>query len=212
MNKIFYNLIKSAILIAVLPIVVHATPIDVTTNDDITFDWSGICFDCNSAIGEFGEPVTVFGSMVLNDYTFGDDLVDGNIVSFTYGGPSIHIDAFQINNLNQGLDDIYNVTGRIYEDLSFEIEFEFDHIFTYYHPLDVNHLQPFQNQYNVFVDYNLNGEWEFSVVGPGFPEQGPSDFGSGATLSATDVPEPSTLAIFALGMMGLASRKFKKKA
>lgn len=28
----------------------------------------------------------------------------------------------------------------------------------------------------------------------------------------TDVPEPSTLAIFALGMMGLASRRFKKKA
>ncbi len=27
-----------------------------------------------------------------------------------------------------------------------------------------------------------------------------------------DVPEPSTLAIFALGMMGLASRRFKKKA
>ncbi|MGL1958703.1 MAG: PEP-CTERM sorting domain-containing protein [Colwellia sp.] len=26
----------------------------------------------------------------------------------------------------------------------------------------------------------------------------------------TPVPEPSTLAIFALGMMGLASRRFKK--
>jgi len=29
------------------------------------------------------------------------------------------------------------------------------------------------------------------------------------TLSGTPVPEPSTLAIFALGMIGLASRKFK---
>ncbi|WP_259366372.1 MULTISPECIES: PEP-CTERM sorting domain-containing protein [unclassified Colwellia] len=28
----------------------------------------------------------------------------------------------------------------------------------------------------------------------------------------TDVPEPSTLAIFALGMMGLASRRFKKQS
>ena len=28
----------------------------------------------------------------------------------------------------------------------------------------------------------------------------------------TDVPEPSTLAIFALGIMGLASRKFKKQS
>ena len=30
--------------------------------------------------------------------------------------------------------------------------------------------------------------------------------------SAIDVPEPSTLAIFALGIMGLAARRFKKKA
>ena len=32
------------------------------------------------------------------------------------------------------------------------------------------------------------------------------------SYSATDVPEPSTLAIFALGLMGLASRRFMKKS
>jgi len=32
------------------------------------------------------------------------------------------------------------------------------------------------------------------------------------TASAQAVPEPSTLAIFALGLMGLASRRFKKQA
>jgi hypothetical protein len=31
-----------------------------------------------------------------------------------------------------------------------------------------------------------------------------------ATTSITSVPEPSTLAIFALSIMGLASRRFKK--
>lgn len=31
------------------------------------------------------------------------------------------------------------------------------------------------------------------------------------TLHYTEVPEPSTLAIFALGIMGLASRRFKKQ-
>ena len=28
---------------------------------------------------------------------------------------------------------------------------------------------------------------------------------------STEVPEPSTLAVFALGLMGLAARRFKKK-
>lgn len=32
------------------------------------------------------------------------------------------------------------------------------------------------------------------------------------TLESVSVPEPSTLAIFALGLMGLASRRFKKQA
>ena len=34
----------------------------------------------------------------------------------------------------------------------------------------------------------------------------------GFTYQIHDVPEPSTLAVFALGLMGLASRKFKKQA
>ena len=34
----------------------------------------------------------------------------------------------------------------------------------------------------------------------------------GPLTSVTDVPEPSTLAIFALGMIGLASRRFKKQS
>jgi hypothetical protein len=33
-----------------------------------------------------------------------------------------------------------------------------------------------------------------------------------ANWGATEVPEPSTLAIFALGLMGLASRRFKKQS
>lgn len=44
---------------------------------------------------------------------------------------------------------------------------------------------------------------------------GPSGFGLDAVsfnVTTTDVPEPSTLAIFALGIMGLASRRFKKQS
>jgi hypothetical protein len=50
------------------------------------------------------------------------------------------------------------------------------------------------------------------------PEGGPNaenDFGFykvNLYRSSVDVPEPSTLAIFALGMIGLASRRFKKQS
>lgn len=37
-------------------------------------------------------------------------------------------------------------------------------------------------------------------------------FGVSVSNSSTSVPEPSTLAIFALGIMGLASRRFKKQS
>ena len=39
-----------------------------------------------------------------------------------------------------------------------------------------------------------------------------ADPASAILVRATSVPEPSTLAIFALGIMGLASRRFKKQA
>ncbi|APE06508.1 hypothetical protein BM528_12635 [Alteromonas sp. RW2A1] len=38
------------------------------------------------------------------------------------------------------------------------------------------------------------------------------EFNLESSNNSTDVPEPSTLAIFALGLMGLASRKIKKQA
>jgi hypothetical protein len=63
---------------------------------------------------------------------------------------------------------------------------------------------------------------KFSEIGGG--NFGRSDFNAGASrysgsgrdqrgsmlVRSTNVPEPSTLAIFALGLIGLASRRFKK--
>ena len=49
-----------------------------------------------------------------------------------------------------------------------------------------------------------------------YPTAGSNDslsfFGANFQYQTTSVPEPSTLAIFALGVMGLAARRFKKKA
>ena len=51
-----------------------------------------------------------------------------------------------------------------------------------------------------------NGLWSFSDIN----NEGWYD--SLAVRASTQIPEPSTLAVFALGLMGLASRKFKKQA
>jgi hypothetical protein len=229
MNKIFSNLIKSMLLIASFSQVANA--------ELITFDWTAQCYDCNTqeigVITGIEDQVTVNGQVILQDYTFGDALLDSNIVSFSYSG-SLHIEPFTILNLNDGFDDIQNINGFINEDLSFDISFDFDKLFQYEIAVDSNgnpligeyseeefyslfdHTEIVESAYNIAVDYDISGDWSYSVSGFGIPEQ-VYDFGTGATIAlqsngVTDVPEPSTLAIFALGMMGLASRKFKKNA
>ncbi|MCJ8318134.1 MAG: PEP-CTERM sorting domain-containing protein [Colwellia sp.] len=62
------------------------------------------------------------------------------------------------------------------------------------------------------ASHSLNGGWGYNDDG-----NWKSLYPSGIervwlTTNATDVPEPSTLAIFALGMIGLASSRFKKQS
>jgi hypothetical protein len=65
-------------------------------------------------------------------------------------------------------------------------------------------------QTGYFADIN-KGFWRGDSWGS---EQGTSNssIGTHLTRRSQDVPEPSTLAIFALGMIGLASRRFKKQS
>lgn len=58
------------------------------------------------------------------------------------------------------------------------------------------------------VNILQSGDWDISLLSQDFDVVRPLDFGTAARV--LPVPEPSTLAIFALGIMGLASRKFKK--
>jgi|GEM_PF-5327938 len=76
----------------------------------------------------------------------------------------------------------------------------------------------FNKQNNNIFDTDLIGitetnsfnEIRFSISGTNNNFFNMDDFKFSAPTQ--EVPEPSTLAIFALGMMGLASRKFKKQA
>ncbi len=63
------------------------------------------------------------------------------------------------------------------------------------------------DDYNINTAYSIFRYQSFSVVNNGNQHQlGEIEF------YGTKVPEPSTLAIFALGMIGLASRRFKKQS
>jgi hypothetical protein len=61
----------------------------------------------------------------------------------------------------------------------------------------------------------LNGAQSGNVYAPAISDDDIANaalIGSWEVIGATDVPEPSTLAILGLGLMGLASRKFKKQS
>jgi len=60
--------------------------------------------------------------------------------------------------------------------------------------------------------YVSNSSWYFAGLENTETWNNPGNYMGVAMVRVTDVPEPSTLAMFALGLMGLASRKFKKQA
>jgi len=59
-----------------------------------------------------------------------------------------------------------------------------------------------------WVNAAENNDGTQSILGWGYESIAGKSIAAGVT--SVDVPEPSTLAIFALGLMGLVSRKFKK--
>jgi len=80
-------------------------------------------------------------------------------------------------------------------------------VVSYYDYRLVPKVDPWDRDYQVSASLfeDFGSKWGYSSVNPTY----------GVALvraaSSTSVPEPSTLAIFALGIMGLASRRFKKQ-
>jgi hypothetical protein len=219
MYKVFSNLIKSLILVVSLTQVTHATPL--TANDYFTFNWTAVCGDCNSAMGvnDPTQNIEVSGSIVLNGYTPGQEFIidNFNLVSFTYDGPSIHIDAFTLENDNNSAaaasifeSGIFNISGVIAADHS-SFALDFSHVIWEKDGVTYYEYQQGINAYPSYMDihFGQDASWAFNINGI------PWDFGVNAAIApssniVTEVPEPNTIAIFALSLMGLASRKFKR--
>jgi hypothetical protein len=116
--------------------------------------------------------------------------------------------------------DVYSIlTGPGYEALyrnnSGDIQFTFFNVFQYNHSTTSKTGQTIV--FADFADVNLAvfGYAQFIPykVPLGYSNDGAAafkDFSIGA--ASTSVPEPHTLAIFTLGMIGLASRRFKKQS
>jgi len=206
------------LVIASLSQAAHA---DVVPSDnDFTFTWTAICGDCNSKMGEFDDTqnIEVSGSIILKDYTPGAafSINDDNLVSFSYNGPSIHIDAFTLKNDNnsaasQSLFEpgLFGISGFIAADQS---SFELDFSHTLWRFGDEVFYEPHQDldatPSIMRVHFGHDANWAFNI------EDAFWDFGVNAAIAptsnaVTDVPEPTTLAIFALGLMSLAARKLK---
>ena len=64
---------------------------------------------------------------------------------------------------------------------------------------------------SAFDGQNITGTWTLSIFDDYQPGENNNLISYSITATTTSVPEPSTLAIFALGIMGLASRRFKKQ-
>jgi hypothetical protein len=72
--------------------------------------------------------------------------------------------------------------------------------------------QTFSLGLNTRALFNFTGFNNLSSLVISAPTDGMFALMDDLTVSASSVPEPSTLAIFALGIIGLASRRFKKKS
>jgi hypothetical protein len=107
---------------------------------------------------------------------------------------------------------IFGISGLISADLS-SFALDFSHVIwkdsgiTYYEHQEG--IEAFPSCMD--VDFGQDASWAFNIQGI------PWGFGVSAAITpasngVTDVTEPSTLAIFALGMIGLVSRRFNKQS
>lgn len=146
------------------------------------FNFTGICNDCNMVLDAPGFETPATARLLLDNYTIGDPISAFNFNYFKYDGTNL-LPSFEV---------------RKGENLAF-VSGSMDSVSGY----ENFYVQSFVN----FFISDSNGNW---FVGQG--DLRDDDSGSAGTFTrraAAVVPEPSTIALFGLGLLGFAAARRK---
>ena len=162
---------------------------DWFTNGSIPASPADVSF--NSAYGAGEELVDWFGCITQCDYAFSN--------WSHYDGSTLHSAEYDFSDLVSSSYLLFELDNGYYGYSNINDDRAYTYTSTYGSTVSTNNYQYGQQAYTeVHTSYNTdfkNATWGVALV-----------------RDVTSVPEPSTLAVFALGLMGLASRKFKKQA
>ncbi|AAZ26887.1 lamin tail domain-containing protein [Colwellia psychrerythraea] len=216
MLKIITQMALTAVIGLTLSIPANAGIIinEIFQNPSVVTDSNGEWFELfNSGLTDID----------INGWTFGDNDIDSQVVN---NGGSLIISSGGFLVLGRNADTLTN--GGISVDYQYSAVFlangadelvlfddvlnEIDRVEWDGGPVFPDPTGASMALTSISLDNNLGSSWETSTflhASGDFSTAGRCNDDVGQVCSVS-VPEPSTLAIFALGMIGLASRRFKK--